>query len=183
MEIKCDSNNHQKFKESIDYWDKKVGITMSKDLGETIEKYVDDPKYQFGIHRSNRIDCDDPKNSPTVQEVMQNGIVVMGDAASGSIRNDGSPSKSVDFCNNLMNAVRLIKGGRQGSNGAILVAIPKEFFDEDGYIIPDKVNVVYNHNKLGNSLINPNFIIGATSGGGRVGDHVTFVSRDEILNK
>lgn len=169
------------WKDLIDHWDNEVDITISNELGNLIEKYVTDPNYQFGVHRSHDINGAKPKTDGVLHDIMQDGLVVLGDARSGSIRKNEDPSKTVSFCDNLLNAVILTKSGRQGSNGAVLVAIPSEYVNKEGELLPDKAEKVYNYDEIGNAHIKPEFILGFAPGGGQPGAHVTFISRDEIL--
>ena len=170
------------WKDLIDHWDNKVDITISNELGNLIEKYVTDPNYQFGVHRSHDINGAKPKTDGILHDIMQGGLVVLGDARSGSIRKNEDPSKTVSFCDNLLNAVILTKSGRQGSNGAVLVAIPSEYVNKEGEILPGKAEDVYNYDESGTPFIKPEYILGFAPGGGQPGAHVTFISRDEILD-
>ncbi len=167
-------------KGTIEKWDK-IDITISNELGNLIEEKVKDSDYRFGVHRSYFVDSDDPKNDNTLQNIMQNGLDVFGDASSGAVRKDADPSKTVSFCNSLLNAVILTKSSRQGSNGAVLVAIPSEFVSEDGEIIPGEEENVYNYGEGGFPSIKPEYILGFAPGGGHHGAHITFIPKSEIL--
>ena len=114
---------------------------------------------------------------------MENGLSVFGDASRGAVRKDADPSKTVSFCNNMLNAVILTKSSRQGSNGAVLVAIPSEFVNKEGEIIPGKESEVYNYGEGGFPSIKPKYILGFAPGGGHHGAHIEFVPRQEILGE
>jgi len=169
------------WKDLVNYWDN-IDISIDGKLGSLIEQYVRDPNYQFGIHRSNEINGNKPKTDGVLHSIMQNGLVVLGDSKSGSIRNDADPSKTVSFCNNILDAVIMTKSGRQGSNGAVLVAIPSEYVDKEGDLLPCKAEKVYDYDKIGNAYIKPEFILGFAPGGGQRGAHIEFISKEEILN-
>ena len=170
------------WKDLVSYWDN-IDISIDNKLGDLIEQYVKDPDYQFGVHRSNEINGNKPKTDGVLHDIMQNGLVVLGDSRSGAIRNNADPSKTVSFCDNLLNAVILTKSGRQGSNGAVLVAIPSEFVNKEGDLLPGKAEEVYNYDEIGNAYIKPEFILGFAPGGGQRGAHIEFISKQEILDK
>ncbi len=175
-------HENRALKDLVSYWDN-IDISIDNKLGNLIEQYVKDPNYQFGVHRSNEINGNKPKTDGILHDIMQNGLVVLGDSRSGSIRNNADPSKTVSFCDSLLNAVILTKSGRQGSNGAVLVAIPSEFVNKEGELLPGKAEEVYNYDEVGNAYIKPEFILGFAPGGGQRGAHIEFISKQEILDK
>ena len=146
-----------------------------------MEKYIKDPNYQFGVHRSDAIDGANYKTDAVLGKVMENGLEVLGDDSSGSIRNDEDPNKAVSFCNNILNAIIFTKSSYKGSTGAVLVAIPSKYVDKEGEILPGQIDNVYNFDDNGNAHIKPEYMLGFAPNLGE-GTTVDFVSREEILN-
>ncbi|MBO7664817.1 hypothetical protein J6S46_03115, partial [Candidatus Saccharibacteria bacterium] len=149
---------------------------------ELMEHYIDSPNYRFGVHRSNSINGEKPETDAVLNNIMREGLVVLGDASSGSVRNNADPEKTVSFCKNILNAVILTKSSRQGSTGAVLVAIPSEYVNEEGELLPGKAENVYNYNEIGNPYIKPEYILGFAPNLGK-NTTVDFISRQELLNK
>ncbi len=177
-----DPTEKKAWKNLIKDWDKDINVNVSSELGNLMEKYIKDPNYQFGIHRSSDIDGAKYQTDATLHSIMKNGLVVLGDSMSGSIRNNADPSKTVSFCNNIMDAIIFTKSSRNGSTGAILVAIPSEFVNKDGELLPGKAEEVYNYDEIGNAHIKPEYMLGFAPNLGK-GSTVNFVSREKILNK
>ena len=174
---------HKKaWKDLIAHWDADDKPKLSAELGELMEHYIDSPNYRFGVHRSSNINGERPETDAVLNNIMQEGLVVLGDASSGSIRNNADPEKTVSFCKNILDAVIFTKSSRQGSTGAVLVAIPSEFVNEEGEIVPGKAENVYDYDKIGNAHIKPEYILGFAPNLGK-GSTVGFISRQELLNK
>lgn len=170
----------RKFWEGIyKHWDE-IGVEIPTELGEMVEKYVNNPDYQFGVHHSDAIDGANYEDDGVLHSILEQGLLNLGDASSGAFRKDPSVSKTVSFCPDMFHAVMQIKGSYKGSTGAVLVAIPSEYVDSAGEIKEGMVDKVYNHNDSGYSLLKPEFILGFAKNLG-VGSVVEYKTREELL--
>ena len=168
-------------------WDE-YEVKMPREMGESLEAFVNDPDIWFGIHRSSSIDGAEFENDKTLQKIMQEGLINLGDASSGAIRKDPEVGKTVKNCRNMLNTVIHMKTPYKGSTGAVLVAIPKKYLRDDrpgspndeGYIKPGCENLVYDHDADGYSSIKPEFLMGFVQNLGK-GHTLEFKTRDEIL--
>ena len=115
-----------------------------------------------------------------LQKIMAEGLKNAGDASSGSIRRNPSVSKTVSHCEDMFHTAMNLKGSYKGSTGAILVAIPSEYLDEDGDVLPGMEEKVYNTDKNGVSVIKPEYLMGFMQSLGE-GTTMKFKTRDEIL--
>ena len=165
-----------------DSWDN-CGVELPRELGEGIEKIVEDKNYFFGTHRSYAIDGSNFENDEVLHKILTDGLQNLGDASSGAIYEDPPVSKTVSPCTGMLNTVINLKSSYKGSTGAVLVAIPSEFVDkETGEVKEGMENEVYNHNSLGNSFLKPEFIMGFVQNLGK-GSTLRYESREEILEK
>ena len=179
-------SERKSLKEICKFWDN-CGIELPRDLGEAIENDLlnkknenGEPAYWFGVHRSDAIDGEEFENDETLQSIMTIGLKNFGDASSGSIYRDPPVSKTVRPCTSMMHTVINLKGTYKGSTGGVLVAVPREYVDEDGNPNKGCEDKVYNHD--GNvSIIKPEFLVGFVQNLGK-GHTLQFKSRAEILN-
>lgn len=161
-------------------WDED-GIELPRELGEGIEQIVNDENYFFGIHRSYGIDGSNFENDDVLHSILTNGLQNLGDASSNIVYNDPPVSKTVSPCTNMLITVINLKSSYKGSTGAVLVAIPSDFVDKKtGDVKEGMENEVYNHNRIGNSSIKPEYIMGFIQNLGK-GSVLKYESRDEIL--
>ena len=167
-------------KDIYDTWDD-CGVEMPEELGEMVEKYVDDPNYQFGVHRSDTIDGQRYTEDETLQSIMTEGLRNFGDASSGSFRKNPAVSKAVAFCPDMLHAVIQMKGRYKGSTGAVLVAIPDKYVDSDGEVRKGMENEVYCHDKRGFSILKPEFVLGFAQNLGK-GSVMEYKTRQELID-
>lgn len=171
----------RKFWEGIyKHWDE-VGVEIPMELGKMVEKYVNDPDYQFGVHHSYAIRGANYEQDDVLNAILKGGLINLGDASSGAFRKDPPVSKTVSFCPDMFHAVMQIKGSYKGSTGAVLVAIPSKYVDATGAVKEGMIDEVYNHNESGYSTLKPEFILGFAKNLG-VGSVVEYKSREELLD-
>lgn len=161
-------------------WDK-TGPEIPQEVGKMVEFYVNNPDFVFGIHRSDAINGADFENDDVLESIMTEGLVNLGDASSGSIREAPDVSKTVSLPGNILNSVIYMKSSYKRSTGAVLVAIPSKYLDEDGGVMPGMENEVYNQ-KGKNSYLKPEFILGFASN--VPGEKTSrFKSREDLLKE
>ena len=93
----------------------------------------------------------------------ENGLLNFGDASSGAIQDSPSLSKTVAVCNDMLNADIYLKSSYKGSTGSILIAVSKEYVDDDGNPKPGMSEKIYIKDKHGRSMLRPEFIKGFVS--------------------
>ena len=169
----------QYFEKLYGHWDE-TGAKMPREIGESLELFVKDKNTWFGVHRSDSINGREFENDAILQKIMAEGLKNAGDASSGSIRRNPSVSKTVSHCEDMFHTAMNLKGSYKGSTGAILVAIPSEYLDEDGDVLPGMEEKVYNTDKNGVSVIKPEYLMGFMQSLGE-GTTMKFKTRDEIL--
>ena len=179
------SKSMRKLLKDIDRSSKKGGVDMPRELGDSIEAFVNNPEYWIGVHRSWMVDGSKFEHDTSLQNIMKEGLINFGDSSSGSIRKDPKLNKTLDHCDNMMHTTIYLKNSYKGSTGAILVAIPRKYL-EKGYdwadckIKPGAEDYIYNHNSTGNSVIKPEYIMGFVQNLGK-GSTLQFKTRNEIL--
>ncbi len=178
-----DKRYKKAWKDHIDFWDADDKPKISRKLGELMEKYIEDPNYVLGVHRSDAIDGTNYKTDQVLKSILNEGIMNLGDASSGAFRIDPDPGKAISPCTNMLDAVILTKSSYKGSTGAILVAIPREYMNNSGDLIIGKENDIYDHNESGYSYIKPEFILGFAPNPGGKDAVIDFVPKEEILDK
>lgn len=143
-------------------WDEQPPY-VPEEVGKIVEQYVDDPNCWFGIHRSDAIDGHNFESDEILESIMKNGLLNLGDASSGAIQDSPSLSKTVAVCNDMLNADIYLKSSYKGSTGSILIAVPKEYVDDDGNPKPGMSEKIYTKDKHGRSMLRPEFIKGFVS--------------------
>lgn len=157
------------------------GVDMPREMGEVLEKYAEDPNMWFGIHRTSAISDEQFENDAILQDIMNGGLENAGDANSCVITKNPPISKTVTECPNVMDAVILSKHPRNGSTGAVYVAIPQEYLDKNDGVKEEYIDKVYdNSNKTRSSRIRPEFLVGFAKYSGP-GHALQYKSREEIL--
>ena len=159
-------------------WDS-CGIDMPLELCQMVEKYIKDPNYQFGIHRSWAINGAEYEKDTILKAIMQEGLSNLGDASSGIVYKDPPVSKTISMCHDMFTATITMKGSYKGSTGAILVAVPSEYVDADGRVKEGMEDKVYDHNEVGSSYLKPEFILGFVKNTGE--GKMEFKSREDLL--
>lgn len=167
------------FEELYESWDE-TGATIPYKLGVSLKAFVDDKSYWFGVHRSWSINGEDFEDDPTLQAIMKEGLHNAGDASSGAIYQNPSVAKTVSKCNNMLHVAMFLKGSYKHSNGAVLVAIPSEYLDDDGNVKEGMYDKVYYTSKHGISVIRPEHLMGFVQSLGE-GTTMEFKTRQEIL--
>lgn len=167
------------WKETYENWDK-CGIDVPYELGKMVEGVVNNPDYVFGVHHSNAVDGANYQNDEVLESIMENGLINMGDASSGRIYKNPPVHKTVSMCPDMFQAVIQMKGSYKGSTGAVLVAIPSKYVKKSGEIIPGMEDEIYYTNKIGNSVLRPEFILGFVQNLGK-GSTCKFESREDLL--
>lgn len=160
-------------------WDE-CGIDVPYELGKMIEDIVTNPDYVFGVHHSDAVDGANYQNDDVLESIMKDGLINMGDASSGRIYKNPPVHKTVSMCLDMFQAVMQMKGSYKGSTGAVLVAIPSRYMKKSGEIIPGMEDEVYYTNKIGNSVLKPEFILGFVQNLG-IGSTCKFESREDLL--
>ncbi len=164
-----------------DKWDKR-GAEMPLKLGLSFEKLLDDKSYWFGVHRSDNIDGSAFENDKVLQKIMKEGLNNFGDATSGGFYESPSVEKTVSATEDMFHLTMYLKGSYKGSTGGIIVAIPREYLEDDGHAKPGMEDKVYNKNEDGYSVIKPEYLLGFVQSLGK-GTVMKFKTRDEILEQ
>ncbi len=141
-------------------WDDYGSIPL--ELGNYIESFINNNDIVFGIHRPGNsiINNHDISNNDILCDIFTNGLRNYGDLSSGIISSEIiSPSKTVSFCNSMLDAIIQIKTSYKGSSGSIVVALPNNLVEKDGTLISGKEKDVYNI--IDNTLyIKPEYLLG-----------------------
>lgn len=162
-------------------WDKQPPY-IPEEVGKVVEQYVNDPDCWFGIHRSSAVDGANFENDEVLESIMQDGLLNLGNASSGAIQDNSSLSNTVAVCNDMLNAEIYLKSPYKGSTGSILVAVPREYVNEDGKPKPGMNEEVYIKDRYGRSVLKPEFIKGFVSN--VPGEEICqYRSRDELMQK
>lgn len=172
-------NNSDYFKELYEDWDE-AGAKIPYKLGVLLEALVNDKNYWFGVHRSDSIDGKKIENDKILQKIMTEGLKNAGDASSGAFYKNPPVSKTVSKCNNMLHVAINLKGSYKRSTGAVLVAVPSKYLDENGYVKPGMEDKVYNTDEFGLSVIKPEYLVGFVQSLGE-GTTMRFKTREEIL--
>ena len=160
-------------------WDN-CGIDVPLEVGQLAAKYVNDPNYQFGIHHSWAINGRNYETDGVLREILEEGLMNMGDSSSGRVYTDPPVSKTVNMCPSEFLAIAQMKSSYKGSTGALLVAIPSEYVERDGSVKPGMEDKVYDHNSANTSFIKPEFILGFVQNLGK-GTKLEYKSREDLL--
>ena len=144
----------------IKSWDEDDSVIIPKEIGKELEKYVDSDKYWVGIHHCDEINGANFENDGILKDMMINGIKNFGAAQQGLFDKNPPLIKTLEECSGMLNAVISIKRGRRYSTGAVVVAVPSEYIDEDGDLKPGTEDKVYNRDEYGNAVIKPEFNVG-----------------------
>lgn len=160
-------------------WDKREP-KIPYEIGKMVEGVVNDSGYHFAIHRSDAIDGRDFENDGTLKSILENGLRNFGDASSGAFRANPEVAKTTTICENMLNAIIMMKSNYKGSTGALFLKFPDEYVDGDGCIRPGMEDKVYDRDpKYGCAVIKKEFIMGFMSS--TPGQECTYKTREQIL--
>ena len=142
-------------------WDDYGSISL--DLGNYIESFVNNDDISFGIHRtgsSNVIKNMDISKNELLCDIFTNGLKNYGDLSSGVVsKKIIEPSKTISFFNSMLDAIIQIKTSYKGSIGGVIVALPNTLVEKDGTLVDGKEKDVYN--VISNTLyIKPEYLLG-----------------------
>lgn len=165
----------------IKSWDEDNDVIIPKEVGRELEKYVDNDKYWVGIHHCEQINGADFENDNILKDMMTNGIKNFGAAQQGIFDKHPPLIKTLEECTGMLNAVISIKRGRGFSTGAVVVAVPREYIDEDGDLKSGAEDKVYNRDEYGNAVIKPEFNVGFITAHVPGENICRYRSRDDLL--
>lgn len=135
---------------------------MSIELGNMLEELIDDPTIRVGIHRTYLYDVHNVVNNVMLQSILSEGLKNMGDLMSSGVENRGTidPFKTVSICNNIFDAVAMIKTSyKRPTNCSVLIAFPAEYVNEDGELTGPEESI-YTRDDSGTLHIKPEFQLG-----------------------
>lgn len=155
----CPADKKKRLFEMYSSWDMVNPMDISN--GNYIERIISNPNYYVGTHRSSMIDGYNLLEDDTLDKIFDKGLIVLGDASSGSIRYDAGPNKTLSFFgNSLLPAMINIKGKYKGSTSVIFSMIPKKYVTKDGDIIPGMEHMVYDYDDIGQPYVKPELLVG-----------------------
>ena len=156
-----DDKNLEFFYDLCKEWDDYGSIPL--ELGNSIEKVLNDERLYLGIHRTDsdaKIDKDSYLESELVDNIVKNGLKNNGDLSSGVVSVEApDPNKTISPINNILDAVIYLKSQYKHSNIGVLLTLPKKFVNDELDIINNNESNIYNHTKDG-FYIKPKFITG-----------------------
>lgn len=155
--IKC-NNDKEKLKffyEICESWDRNSNA-IPLEIGHYLEQLLEDTSITLGIHRS---DIVIDKNDVFLQEIMSNGLENTASMNQGVMHNVPKLTKNISIVKDMFHTIPLLKGSYKGSNGSIIFAFPTYCLDEEGNILEEYLNQIYDI-KNGIYYIKPEFIIG-----------------------
>lgn len=156
-------------------WDSESQIPL--EIGNEIESMINDPNYIFGIHRT-YVFQEDIINSNLVQSVFHEGLINNGDLSSGAYSSCPSPSKTISFIDNMLNACILLKSSYKNSNIAIICLFPQKYFDKNKNILEEHINDIYDFID-GIPHIKTDYILGFLI----QGERLEYVRKEDIIKE
>ena len=148
------------------------------EIGQKIEALTKDSSIRLGMHRSDSIIGEDYLSSSTLHSIMEEGLINNGAAMQGLISPRVEPNQSLRNTDDMITAFSVIKNSFRGSQGAILVGLPRELINSQFEVINQEDEKIYDVDTYGIKHIKPEFIIGYIS---TYNGEVKFYSREEIL--
>lgn len=155
-------------------WDA-TGGDIPIELGEYLEKLIEDPSILVGIHRSGAITY--PNNTQMLESVFENGLTNNGDLSSGVYTERPEPDKTVSFVDQILNLIIMLKSSYKSSTGALLVCIPTEYMDENKCMKKEHFDDIYDTSS-GMPNIRKEFITGYLTS---VDGEYKLVTKEEVL--
>lgn len=143
-------------------WDSVRAIP--KELGDEVQRIVDDPTQVIGIHRTNDMGLGF-HNNPILKSIVEEGLMNNGHAmSSGSYTEVPSPRLTISFDNSLLASIILLKTSYSSfkpTNLALVYSFPADALTPDGEIIPGHEEDIY---ILGETpvRIKPEFLAGVS---------------------
>ena len=155
-------------------WDE-TGGDIPIELGDYLSQLIEDPNLLVGIHRSGAISY--PENTEILDSICEKGLTNNGDISSGVYSERPEPDKTVSFVDAILNLVIMLKSSYKSSNGAILVAIPSEYMDENKCMKKEHFDDIYDTSN-GSANIRSDYILGYLTS---VDGEYRLISKEEVL--
>ena len=156
-------------------WDESGYIP--KNVGKYLEALMKDDRFVVGIHRTSVVE------SPSIlQDIFSDGLTMTGDLSSG-VDERGQiihPSKHILPIRDEMDIVVNLKTDYRSAVGGIIVAIPKEYVDENMRLQKGQAESIYNITEEGYCKLKPEYLLGYVV---QENKECTFYSKNQIQNK
>ena len=176
-----DDKNLEFFYDLCKEWDDYGSIEL--DFGLELESLVKDKTYILGVHKTLTdaiIDEDNMIHSTLINTILDEGIKNFGDLSSGvGVKEAPEPSKTISPITNIMDAVIYLKSSYKNSDVCFLVALPREYVDNDLEFAGNYQKEIYNI-KDNEYTIKPEYIVGLVY---QNNGNCTYYSKDSIKEK
>lgn len=154
-----DLKNKRYFLNLFKDWDDIGSIPL--ELGQDIEKMINDPSISLGIHRTKIVGYPNVIESSTLNSIFNDGLINTGHLSSGAIiEGENNPSNVISGLTSILLADIFLKTCYKESNGGILVAFPNNLVSKDMSLVDDHSSKVIYQQQNDNLYIKPEYLLG-----------------------